>query len=116
MMAYSASPSRLPINTIQNPFTYSINPQLSDSLQPYNFHEHSLGNSPPQQRGPNNPRREANFTENLNLMDNQSFARNFKSRLYGADPTEEVAKQLKQQKYREELLFQAEENRRKKQM
>jgi hypothetical protein len=27
-----------------------------------------------------------NLTENLNLADNKSFARNFKGRLYGADP------------------------------
>lgn len=51
MNAYSGSPSRLPINMIQNPYTYSLNPQHSSSMQPYNFHEVSQPDSPGRPRG-----------------------------------------------------------------
>lgn len=86
MNSNSASPPRLPINMLQNPYTYSINPQYSNGLQPYNFHSLSGGNSPQQYNDNPSPKREQIPNENINIGNNNSFARNFKGRLYGFDP------------------------------
>lgn len=87
MNSNSASPARLPINMLQNSYTYSINPQYSNSLQPYNFHNLSGSNSPQQYNDHPSPRREQIPNENINISNNNSFARNFKGRLYGFDPS-----------------------------
>jgi hypothetical protein len=50
MNASLGTSARLPINMIQNPYTYSINSQHSNSLQPYNFHDISPNNSPQRAR------------------------------------------------------------------
>lgn len=79
------SPVRAPINVLQNPYTYSINPQYSNGLQPYNFHNISGGNPQQQYNEHSSPKREQIPNENINISNNNSFARNFKGRLYGFD-------------------------------
>lgn len=85
MNSNSASPARLPVNMLQNPYTYSINPQYSNGLQPYNFHNLSPNTSPQQYDGHPSPKREQIPHENIDISNNNSFARNFKGRLYGFD-------------------------------
>ena len=52
--------------------------------------------------------------QNINLNDNTSFARNYKGRLFNADPQEELEKQRSQEKYKEALRIQMEEDKRRK--
>jgi hypothetical protein len=88
------------MHSLQNSFVQSINPQFSPSAQPYNFHDRSMSPPSPLQSQYYSARQEPVLSENLNFADKPSFARNFRGRLYGADVSEDEAKQLKQQKYR----------------
>lgn len=101
MRGTTSQPQRLPANSPQNPYTYSLNSPLSPHP---NFHAlGSVNNN--QTSNPNNypssnrPNRE--LVEHLDISDNQSFARNFKGRLYGFDANEDAAKQEKMKNYRE---------------
>lgn len=40
------SPSRLPIDSMSNPFTHSLNPSLPEHYSPYNYHNVAFNGSP----------------------------------------------------------------------
>lgn len=81
-------PARLPIDSMSNPFTLSLNPQSSsNNYTPYNYHNNYIDSPAAHRKQPNKvPSRASGPTETLNLNDNVSFARNFKGRLYSSDP------------------------------
>lgn len=90
-----------------NPYSFNLGPiHQPDHYQPYNYH--SSANNSPNHADDHLP------NESINLADNASFARNFKSRLYNVDPKEEEAKQRVQDRYREELKEQMERDKRRK--
>jgi len=108
MRGTTTQPQRLPADTPQNPFTYSINSPLSPRP---NFHSQGSVNNNQNSNPniyPNSSRPNRELVEQLDISDNPSFARNFKGRLYGFDANEDFAKQEKMKNYREELLQQAE--------
>ena len=80
-----ASPGRLSIHSLQNPFIQSINPQFTPSAPSYNFHDRNTSPPSPLQNPYSQTRPEPVLSENLNLADKHSFARNFRGRLYRAD-------------------------------
>jgi hypothetical protein len=83
------------IQQLQNPYTLSLNPPPPGQYQPYNYHS-SLP------------------TTTIDLPDSPNYARNHKSRLYQADPSQDIAKQRVQEQYREELQRQIDEDRQRK--
>ena len=86
-MSYQARP---PIDSTPNPFTLDLN-SSPNHYQPYNYHKNNN-----YLESPSYTRKEPNLsnsrgaipTENINLNDNHSFARNYKGRLFNADPQE----------------------------
>jgi hypothetical protein len=94
-------PSRLPIDSMSNPFTHSINPPAPSSYLPYNYHNNYVDSPHNQRKQPHQSlSRNEGPTETLNLNDNLSFARNFKGRLYNVDPQEEDSKHKAAEKYK----------------
>jgi hypothetical protein len=101
MRGTTSQPQRIPANSPQNPFTYSLNSPLSPHP---NFHSISSANDIQtinQNIYPGSSRPNRELVEHIDISDNSSFARNFKGRLYGFDANEDVAKQEKMKSYRE---------------
>ncbi|CAM5999939.1 unnamed protein product [Sphagnum balticum] len=92
---------------MRNPFIFSLDPSPNALDAPYyraNFHQNNIDGqktglqvSRAIQGG--RPNR-GELVEDINLNDNVSFARNFKTRLYNIDPKEEEAKENVARKYR----------------
>jgi hypothetical protein len=84
-------PSRLPIDSMSHPFALSINPNPVEPAhyRPYNYHNNYIDSPNPARKQPNLFSARADGpSETLNLNDNVSHARNFKSRLFNFDPAE----------------------------